>query len=129
MLFLWVSRDRNFALKIHTKYLTKSRAPTRKQVMLFKLLKLLKTLSVLLLKTLLANRNRVFLLNRHCRKYLLLKTLSELRFKTGKKTKYYCLKHCRNRFKENWQKEISILLKTLAKICRNQGEQAISIIA
>ena len=76
MLFLWVSRDRNFALKISYKISTKSRAPTRKQVMLFKLLKLLKTLSEQL-------------------------KFKEIWQKSVPGSKYYCLKHCRNRFKEN----------------------------
>ena len=63
---------------------------------------------------------------------LLQKTLSELRFEKNlvNKTKYYCLKHCRNRFKENWQKEISIFAQnTVGTQIQGELTKEVSIIA
>ena len=63
----------------------------------------------------------------------LLKTLSgteQINKNSANKTKYYCLKHCRNRFKENWQKEISIFAQnTVGTQIQGELTKEVSIIA
>ena len=61
----------------------------------------------------------------------MLKTLSEqIQGELAKRNKYFCSKHCRNRFKENWQKEISIFAQnTVGTQIQGELTKEVSIIA